>query len=272
MGTLLETCPMPENNLRNLYEIYLELGHDVFEEKIKKPMELYLHDSTNDIGIHSLNMVVANAMENIKLGEVGNDTIEITSFDKFEVDKHSLTQEKAKITEVPNISPNVVYENPCYFDKSYDNPLFIPNFEMHGNESVCLENVYDKALDDGPMLLDNIINSTIESDQSTCFNMSKSGFEIFDPTILLDKSYVFVDHKKHALCDSYVVEFVYDAIENYYERGKDGFKSFHVTKIPLFVLEVLKLDLLHLPMLAALCFNDLFYYNIPLHRKWVRLR
>ena len=166
----------------------------------------------------------------------------------------------------------VVYDNPCYFDKSYDNPLFIPNFEMHGNESVCLENVYDKALDDGPMLLDNIINSTIESDQSTCFNMSKSGFEIFDPTILLDKSYVFVDHKKHALCDSYVVEFVYDAIENYYERGKDGFKSFHVTKIPLFVLEVLKLDLLHLPMLAALCFNDLFYYNIPLHRKWVRLR
>jgi hypothetical protein len=29
--------------IRELYSIYLELGHEVFEEKIKKPMELYLH-------------------------------------------------------------------------------------------------------------------------------------------------------------------------------------------------------------------------------------
>ena len=26
----------------------------------------------------------------------------------------------------------VIYDNPCYFDKSYDNPLFVSNFEMHG--------------------------------------------------------------------------------------------------------------------------------------------
>ena len=32
---------------RELYSIYLELGHEVFEEKIKKPMELYLHSSSN---------------------------------------------------------------------------------------------------------------------------------------------------------------------------------------------------------------------------------
>ena len=55
----------------------------MFEEKIKKPMENYLHDSTSDIGIHSLNMVIANAMENRKLGEVGNDSLEIISFDKI---------------------------------------------------------------------------------------------------------------------------------------------------------------------------------------------
>ena len=57
-----------------------------------------------------------------------------------------------------------------------------------------------------------------------------------------------------------------------YERGKFGCKNLHVTKPPLFALKVLKLDLLHLSMVVALCFNDLFYYNIPLHRKWVRLR
>ena len=50
----------------------------------------------------------------------------------------------------------VIYDNPCYFDKSYDNPLFIPTIDVHDNEEVCLENLYDNALDDGPMLLDDI--------------------------------------------------------------------------------------------------------------------
>ena len=31
-----------------------------------------------------------------------------------------------------------------------------------------------------------------------------------------------VDHEKNALCDSYIVEFIHDATENYYERGKYG--------------------------------------------------
>ena len=66
----------------------------------------------------------------------------------------------------------------------------------------------------------------LKSDQSSCFSMSKVGFEIFDPIILLHKSYVFVDHEKHALCDSYIIEFIHDATENYYERGKYGGRSF----------------------------------------------
>ena len=52
MVTILETSPMAENNMRELYEIYLELGHEVFEEKIKKPMKVYLHnnhDSRNGV-------------------------------------------------------------------------------------------------------------------------------------------------------------------------------------------------------------------------------
>src|SRR3954462_12028674 len=43
-------------------------------------------------------------------------------------------------------------------------------------------------------------------------------------------------------------------------------------KTPLFVLKVLKLFLFHFPMLVSLCFFDLFSYNIPRHRKWVRLK
>ena len=62
MVTLLETSPMAENNMRELYEIYLELGHDAFEEKIRKPMEKYLHDGSNFISINSMNTIIANAM------------------------------------------------------------------------------------------------------------------------------------------------------------------------------------------------------------------
>ena len=94
-----------------------------------------------------------------------------------------------------------------------------------------------------------------------------------DPTILeSDKIYVHVDHEKHALCDSYIVEFVHDATENYYERGKYGCRNIYVTKFPLFMVKVLQLLLFCLPVIFALCFNDLFVYKIPMHRKWVRLK
>ena len=69
MDTLIETCPMAENNMRELYEIYLELGHDAFEEKIRKPMEKYLHDGSNFISMNSMNTIIANAMQSSKLGE-----------------------------------------------------------------------------------------------------------------------------------------------------------------------------------------------------------
>ena len=85
-----------------------------------------------------------------------------------------------------------------------------------------------------------------ESDQSSCYDIVKSGpgedmtsYNVY-PTILeIDKIYVLVGHEKHALCDSYIVNFVHDATENYYERGKYGRRNLHVIKIPLFMLEVL---------------------------------
>ena len=40
---------MENKKMRELYELYLELGHEVFEEKIKKkPMELYYSHNTHD--------------------------------------------------------------------------------------------------------------------------------------------------------------------------------------------------------------------------------
>jgi len=120
--------------------------------------------------------------------------------------------------------------------------------------------VYDNALDDGPMLLDDINYTTIESG------------EIYPTILKLDKNYVLVDHERHALCDSYIIEFFHEATENYYERGKYGCRSLHVTKTPLFKLKVLKLILFCLPMLVTMFFMNLFVYKIPMHRKYVRLK
>ena len=83
---------------------------------------------------------------------------------------------------------------------------------------------------------------------------------------------VLVGHEQHDLCDSYILDVLHDATENYIERGKFGCRNFHVTKTPLLLLKVLKLFLFHLPMLVTLCFHDLFLYKFPRHRKWVRLK
>jgi hypothetical protein len=57
----------------------------VFEEKIKKPIELYLHANRNVISMNSLNSIIANAMEKSKLGEASfyeNDLFSPTSMDE----------------------------------------------------------------------------------------------------------------------------------------------------------------------------------------------
>jgi hypothetical protein len=64
---------------KELYSIFPELGHEVFEEKIEKPMELYLHANSNVVSMNSLNTVIANAIEKSKLGEAGFDEHDIFS-------------------------------------------------------------------------------------------------------------------------------------------------------------------------------------------------
>jgi hypothetical protein len=79
-------------------------------------------------------------------------------------------------------------------------------------------------------------------------------------------------HDKNVLCDSYIVNFVHYATESYYERGKHGFMHLNNIKFPLFMLKILKLHFFYLLMFVTMCFFDLFYYKIPMHRKWVRLK
>jgi hypothetical protein len=51
----------------------------VFEEKIRKPLELYLHANSNVVSMNSLNTIIANAIEKSKIGEAGFDGYDIFS-------------------------------------------------------------------------------------------------------------------------------------------------------------------------------------------------
>ena len=85
-------------------------------------------------------------------------------------------------------------------------------------------------------------------------------------------SFMHVAYDKNAYYDNYVIEFVHDATENYYKRGKHHYMHLNNTMFPLFMLNFLKLHLFYLPMLVTLCFVDLFFYKIISHRKWVRVK
>ena len=81
-----------------------------------------------------------------------------------------------------------------------------------------------------------------------------------------------VNHQEKILFYSYIVEFDYDPTCNYYERGKYGGRNFHVTKLPLVMLRLLLFLSASLHMLVFACYDNLFAYKMPMHRKYVRLR
>ena len=83
---------------------------------------------------------------------------------------------------------------------------------------------------------------------------------------------MLVDHEKNVLGASYIVEFIHDATENYYERGKYGHRNFHVAKLPLFMLRLLSSLSSSLHMLVFACLDNLFDYKIPMNSKYVRLK
>ena len=195
-----------------LFILFPELRHGWFDPKIKKPME--------HISMNTLNTIVANDMENSKLGEAG-------------FDKHDLFSP-------PSIEEKIFFDDtlPPIYDDYNDSSLLVPP---------TMEDKFDYDYNMPPIFDD-------------------SYFVEFAPTTINKIDYAYVEsnnfmhetHDKNALCDSYIVEFIHDATENYYERGKYGCRSFHGTKTPLYMLKVFKLLLFYLPMHVTLFFVNLF--------------
>jgi hypothetical protein len=206
-------------------------------------MKLYLQANSNVISMNSLNTIIANAMEKSKLGEAG--------FDEHDIFSPSSTEGKIYFDDtIP----------PIYDDYNDEYVIFSqPTIEEKINYDYNMPPVFDDYGDE---------------------NNNDSYFVEFSPTTINKNDYVYVEsinsfmyvaHDKNVLCDSYIVNFIHDATESYYEIGKHGFMNLNNIKSPLFMLKVLMLHLFCLPMLVASCFNDLFSYKIPMHRKWVRL-
>src|SRR5215217_5343145 len=189
-----------DNN--DLFILFPDLRHGWFDAKIKKPME--------HINMNALNTIVANAMENSKLGEAGFDEHDIFS------------------------PPSI--EEKIFFDDTLP-----PTLDENNNDSYFVEFA------------------------STTTNK-------IDYAYVESNNFMHMAHDKNILCDSYIVEFVHDATESYYERGKHGYMHLNNIKFPLFMLRILKLRLCCFSMLTTLFFMNLFVYKIPFHRKHVRLK
>jgi hypothetical protein len=185
-----------ESNME-LFIQFHELRHGWFDAKIKKPME--------HISMNTLNTIVANDMENSKLGEAG--------FDEHDI-----------------------FSPPSMEEKIYFDDTLPPIYDDYGDEFA-------------PTITNKIDYAYVESN-----------------------NFMHVAHDKNVSCDSYIVDFINDATESYYERGKHGYMHLNNIKFPLFMLRILKLLVFYPLMLVTLFFMNSFVYKIPLHRKWVRLK
>ena len=142
-----------------------------------------------------------------------------------------------------------------------------------------MPSIYDDYCDDTYALKNNDKHETCHLDLN--FQSHDSYSVEFAPTIIHEKNFAYVesskfsmlvDHEKNDLGDGYIVEFIHDATENYYEGGTYACRSCNNVKFPLYVLKFLKLCLLCHPMLVDYCSHKLFSHKIPMNRKWVRLK
>ena len=143
--------------------------------------------------------------------------------------------------------------------------------------------IYDDYCDDLYAIKNNDNHETFHHDFSFQLDYAShdSYFVEFAPTTIDENKFVYVEsnkismlmyHEKNALSDSYIVEFIHDATENYYEKGTYACRNCNNTKFPLSVLKILKSCLFCLPILDDSCSHELFAHKIPMHRQWVRLK
>src|SRR3954468_23140270 len=153
-----------------------------------------------------------------------------------------------------------------------------PSFDEQIHYDESMPPTYDDYCDDTYAIKNNDNHVTCHLDLN--FQSHDSYFVECAPTTIDEnrfayvessKNSILVDHEKNALGAGYIVEFIHDATENYYEGGTYACRNCNNIKFPLYGLKVLNLCLFCLPMLVDYCSHKLFSHKIPMHRKWVDL-
>ena len=140
----------------------------------------------------SLNVIVASAMENCKLGDAGFDEYDLFSPPSFE----------EKICFDDTLPP-------IYDDYNDECDLFSP--------PTIEENVYYYYY--MPPIYDDY-NDGYDSFTPTIIKEKDFAY------VESNNTFMHVNHEKNALCDGYVIKFSYDSSESYYVRGKRGYINF----------------------------------------------
>src|SRR3954462_9348689 len=123
------------NKIRELYSVYLELGHEVFEEKIKKPLELYLHANSNVISMNSLDTIIANAMEKSNLGEASFFENDLFSSPALE-DSYSIAYDDTKPPIYDDYNDEYdIFSPPTIEEESYCDYNMPSIFDDYGDEN-----------------------------------------------------------------------------------------------------------------------------------------
>ena len=212
----------------------------VLEEELHRMLGIkYVNDEhdCNVVSMNSLNTHDANDMQSHKLGDAMFDEDDMFSPPSF--------------------------DEQIYYDES-------------------MPPIYDDYCDDTYALKNNNNHETCHLDFNFQLNYASHDiyFVKFAPTTIDENKFAYVESNKNSMlvhhekdsCDGYIVEFIHDATENYYERGTYACRNCNNIKFPLYVLKFLKLCLFYLPMLVDYCSHKLFAHKIPMHRKWVRLK
>ena len=278
----------------------------VLEEELHRMFGIkYVNDKhdCNVVSMNSLNIHDANDMQSHKLGEAMFDEYDIFSPPSFDeniyydesmppiYDDYIDESGFERVSTLGSSDPTILEDVESYCD-NYESG-FGEVMTLFSDESTISEEVpidyenkvgtYDDYCDELYAIKNNDNHETCHHDFSFQLDYAShdSYFVEFAPNTIHEKKFAYVESNKNsmlvadennALCDSYSVEFIHDATENYYEGGIYACRSCNNIKLPLYVLKVLKLCMFSFPMQVDSCYHKLFAHKIPMHRKWVRLK
>ena len=138
------------------------------------------------------------------------------------------------IHDANNIQSHKLWDDMFDEDDMFSPPSF--DEQIYYDES--MPPIYDDYCDDTYAIKNNDNHETCHHDFSFQLDYASHDnyFVEFAPTIIHEKNFacvesskfcMLVDPEKNDLCDGYIVEFIHDATENYYEEGIYACRSFN---------------------------------------------